>query len=130
MTDPVPSKDVVDILRAAARFAFPDEDRMRESTDWQAAEEIQRLREDLRRTESAHAVVMAENRHYKRERDAYRSLAGIGLNGTDEADELAKIDPPWERDAEAMRRRQARNLASMKAIADAVRAAQPPGDGQ
>ena len=31
----------------------------------QAAEEIQRLREDLRRTESAHAIVMAENRHYK-----------------------------------------------------------------
>lgn len=31
----------------------------------QAAEEIQRLREDLRRTESAHAIVMAENKHYK-----------------------------------------------------------------
>lgn len=91
--------------------------------------EVEQLKQDLRRAESARVAILAENTHYKRERDAYRALAGIGFSGTDEADELAKIEPAWERDAEAMRRRQERGLATMKAVADAVRAAQPPGDG-
>lgn len=82
-------------------YALKGEPRFRE-----AADEIERL---------------------QRERDAYRALAGIGFSGTDEADELAKIDPPWERDAEAMRRRQARGLATMKAVADAVRTGNEPG---
>jgi hypothetical protein len=42
MTDPVPSKDLVAILREAARFSFPNEHQMRRSTDWQAADEIER----------------------------------------------------------------------------------------
>jgi len=51
----------------------------------------------------------------KSEREAYRSLAGIGFNGTDQADELAKITPSWERDAKAYKILQQRNLNLIKA---------------
>lgn len=61
MTDSIPSKDVVAILREAARFSFPNERQMRESTDWQAADEIVRLREDCRRWENAHKIWLADN---------------------------------------------------------------------
>ena len=65
------------------------------------------------------------------ELQAYRSLAGIGLRGTDEADELAKITPSWERDKEAYRRVQKRDLEMMSAVATTVReqyAHEPNGD--
>lgn len=61
----------------------------------------------------------------QRERDAYRTLAGIGLTGTDEADELVRM-PPLDRDREAFSRVQQRGLASMKAAADAARAGHEP----
>lgn len=77
MTDQLPSKDVATRLpELSMRMYRAISERERLSAQIritmldmelidQAAAEIQRLREDLARTESAHAVVMAENKHYK-----------------------------------------------------------------
>lgn len=83
MTDPVPSKERFDYRVEGTRIlwdfpggigeraaTFPElylwsqiESLARDCNDKDIT--IERLREDLQRTESAHAVVMAENAHYK-----------------------------------------------------------------
>lgn len=106
MTDQLPSKDQTFFLP----FGHTSERLVQEEIQQQfqsLAAEIQRLREDLQRTESARVALLAENEHYKRE--------------AAEANQL--LNSEWfQRVTYKQQLREARERL--------LRAAQPPGDGQ
>lgn len=73
----------------------------------EAADEIERLQQDLARTVSAHAVVMAENKHYKQRVAVLEQCHREGWHYARE------VEDEYER-----------------RTGDRFGAAQPPGDGQ
>ena len=112
MTDPTPrdralAGEVVKVtderLAEMQRIAIASEGVEVYSLHWHWVAAINELIEARKEVEE----LRAEVERLTKERAAYRSLAGIGFSGTDEADELAAL-PPLVRDQEAFRRKQGR----------------------
>ena len=103
MTDPAAPRELTYQERATLQDLYAWSDRL--TDDWLGLGE--RLRGYADAWKADVDELRAEVERLTKERAAYRSLAGIGFSGTDEADELAAL-PPLVRDQEAFRRKQGR----------------------